>query len=65
MIVELSDQESSQLLAALRCWQDMVEPLHLVDEYEAYFEAYEPLTNQEIDAVCQRIAAASMAARQK
>ena len=62
MIVEFSDREATHLLAALRAWQDMVGPLHLEDEYEAYFEAHEPLSKEEIDAVCQRIADAASAA---
>jgi hypothetical protein len=65
MIVEFSDQEASQLLAALRNWQDLEAQLHLVDEYEAYFEAHEPLTREEIDALCQRIAAAAVASRKR
>ena len=59
MIVEFSDREATNLLAALRAWQDMVGPLHLEDEYEAYFEAHEPLSKEEIDAVCLRIAEAA------
>jgi hypothetical protein len=63
MMVELSVREATHLLAALRAWQDMVGPMHLEDEYEAYFEAHEPLSKEEIDAVCRRIAEASRAAR--
>jgi hypothetical protein len=65
MNLEISDQEASQMLAALRGWQDMAEPLHLVDEYEAYFEAYEPLTSGEIDALCRRIAEAAAETRRR
>jgi hypothetical protein len=63
MIVEFSDREATHLLAALRAWQDMVDALHLEDEYEAYFEAHEPLTREEIDSLCHRIAEAARAAR--
>ncbi len=63
MIVEFSEREEMLMLAALRCWQDLVGPLHLEDEYEAYFEADEPLSTAEIDSLCQRIAAVAAAAR--
>ena len=63
MIVEFSDREATNLLAALRAWQDMVDPLHLEDEYEAYFEAHEPLSKAEIDALCGRIAEAARPGR--
>ena len=63
MIVELSDRETSLLLAALRNWQDESQTIDLADHYEAYFEFHEPLSSDQIDALCARIAEAARAAR--
>ena len=63
MNIEISDREETLVLAALRCWQDMVGALHLEEEYEAYFEFHEPLSKEEIDSLCARIAEAARAAR--
>jgi hypothetical protein len=60
MLVELSGREAALVMASLRCWQDMAASYKLEDEYEAYFETHEPLSNEEIDSVCQRIAEAAV-----
>jgi hypothetical protein len=65
MLVELSDREAALVMAALRCWQDMGDAYKLEDEYEAYFEAHEPLSTEEIDAVCQRIVEATLKERRR
>jgi hypothetical protein len=60
MQIELSAPEVSLVMAALRAWQDMTAAFKLEDEYEAYFEAHEPLNSGEIDALCARIAEAAL-----
>ena len=61
MQVELSNREAALVLAALRNWQEEAQTTNLEDLFEAYFENEDPLENDQIDALCQRIAAAAMA----
>jgi hypothetical protein len=61
MILEIDNREASQVLAALRNWQEESKAVDLADYYEAYFEEHEPLSSEEIDALCQRIAKAARA----
>ncbi len=63
MNVEITDSEETLILAALRAWQDMSGPMHLEEEYEAYFEFHEPLSKEDIDALCAKIAEAARRAR--
>jgi hypothetical protein len=60
MNVPLSKREASQVLAALRNWQEETQSVDLADYFEAYFEEHEPLTSSEIDELCQRIVEASL-----
>ena len=55
MQVELSDMEVAQVLAALRNWQHDLESEDLVEAFAGHFEDYEPLSNEEIDVLCERI----------
>ncbi len=55
MKVELSDREAAQVLAALRNWQLDALSEDLVDTFSGHFEDHEPLTDEEIDALCQRL----------
>jgi len=60
MALDLSKREYAQLLAALRNWQEEAKSVALDDLFEAYFENVEPLSADEIDSLCDRIAIASM-----
>ncbi len=55
MIVELTDREAAQVLAALRNWQ--IDSLNedLVETFSGHFEDHEPLTDEEIDGLCTRL----------
>ena len=59
MNVSLSKREASQVLAALRNWQEESQSVDLADYFEAYFEEHEPLESSEIDQLCQRIVEAA------
>jgi hypothetical protein len=64
MELMLSKREASQVLAALRNWQEEAQTVDLADYYEAYFEQDEPLAGTEIDALCIRIAEAAANSRE-
>ena len=53
--VELSHREIAQLLAALRNWQTDALNEDLVDAFAGHFEDREPLSDDEIDALCERL----------
>ena len=55
MQIELNDREIAQVLAALRNWQldDLGEDL--TEAFAGHFEDHEPLSNEEIDDLCERI----------
>ena len=55
MQVELNDREIALVLAALRNWQ--VDGLNedLAETFAGHFEEHEPLSDEEIDALCERI----------
>ncbi len=55
MKVELSDREIAQLLAALRNWQTDALNEDLAEAFAGHFEEHEPLTDDEIDALCERL----------
>ena len=55
MQVELSAQEIAQLLAALRNWQTDSLNEDLADAFAGHFEDNEPLSDDEIDALCERL----------
>ena len=59
MQVEMSNREAALVLAALRNWQEESQTTNLEDLFEAYFENEDPLENEQIDALCQRIVAAA------
>ena len=61
MQVELSNREAALVLAALRNWQEEAQTTNLEDLFEAYFENEDPLENEQIDALCQRIVSAATA----
>ena len=61
MQLELSHREAALVLAALRNWQEESQTTSLEDLFEAYFENEDPLENEQIDALCQRIVAAASA----
>jgi predicted transcriptional regulator len=54
MLVELSPRDVAQLLAALRNWQTDSLNEDLADAFAGHFEDHEPLTDDEIDALCER-----------
>jgi predicted transcriptional regulator len=55
MQVELSDREVATLLAALRNWQ--IDGLNedLADAFAGHFEDHDPLSDDEIDELCERL----------
>jgi len=55
MQVELSDREVAQLLAALRNWQTDSLNEDLAEAFAGHFEDYEALSDDEIDALCERL----------
>ena len=55
MQVELSDRDIAQLLAALRNWQTDSLNEDLADAFAGHFEDHEPLSDDEIDALCERL----------
>jgi predicted transcriptional regulator len=55
MQVELSDRDIAQLLAALRNWQTDALNEDLADAFAGHFEDHEPLSDDEIDALCERL----------
>jgi hypothetical protein len=55
MQVELSSREVAQLLAALRNWQTDALNEDLGDAFAGHFEEHPPLTDDEIDALCERL----------
>lgn len=65
MQIEISKREAANLLAALRNWQEEARRYEIAEDFfEAYFEEHEPLSDQEIDALCARIAEASSRSRE-
>ena len=55
MLIELSDREIAQLLAALRNWQTDALNEDLADAFSGHFEEHQPLSDEEIDALCERL----------
>jgi len=55
MQVELSDREIAQLLAALRNWQTDSLNEDLADAFAGHFEDHAPLSDEEIDGLCERL----------
>ncbi|HLF76427.1 MAG TPA: hypothetical protein VJB57_02965 [Dehalococcoidia bacterium] len=55
MQVDLSDRESAQLLAALRNWQTDDLNEDLAEAFAGHFEDHAPLTDEEIDGLCERL----------
>ena len=55
MQIELSDREAAQLMAALRNWQIDALNEDMVEEFAGHFEDHEPLGDDEIDALCERL----------
>ena len=64
MEISLSKREATQVLAALRNWQEESQSVDVADFYEAYFEEHESLDSTEIDALCRRIAETSAQSRE-
>jgi hypothetical protein len=55
MQVELSPRDVAQLLAALRNWQTDSLNEDLAESFAGHFEDHEPLTDDEIDGLCERL----------
>ena len=55
MQIELTDREVAVLLAALRNWQTDSLNEDLADAFAGHFEDQEPLDDEEIDALCERL----------
>ena len=55
MIIELTDREAAQVLAALRNWQTDATNEDVAYIFSSHFEDHEPLTDQELDALCTRL----------
>ena len=55
MRIELTDREVAHLLAALRNWQTDSLNEDLAEAFAGHFEDHEPLSDDEIDALCERL----------
>jgi hypothetical protein len=55
MQVELSPREVANILAALRNWQTDALNEDLDEAFAGHFEEHEPLTDDEIDDLCERL----------
>jgi len=55
MQIELSDREIATLLASLRNWQIDALNEDLAEAFAGHFEDHEPLSDDEIDELCERI----------
>ena len=55
MQAELSANEVALIMAALRNWQIDTQNEDLVEAYAGHFEDHEPLTDDEIDDLCERL----------
>ena len=55
MQIELSEREVANVLAALRNWQTDSLNEELADAFAGHFEDHEPLGDDEIDALCERL----------
>ena len=55
MQIELSDRDIAQLLAALRNWQTDSLNEDLAEAFAGHFEDHEPLSDDEIDELCERL----------
>jgi hypothetical protein len=55
MQIELSPREVANILAALRNWQVDALNEDLVDAFAGHFEEHKPLSDEEIDALCERL----------
>ena len=55
MQIEVADREIAQLLAALRNWQTDALNEDLAEAFATHFEDYEPLSDEEIDSLCERL----------
>ena len=53
--VELDERELAQVLAALRNWQTDSLNEDLPEAFAGHFKDHEPLTDDEIDALCERL----------
>jgi hypothetical protein len=55
MQIELSERERAHVLAALRNWQ--IDSLNedLAEAFAGHFEGHEPLSDDEIEALCERL----------
>jgi hypothetical protein len=55
MQIELSERERAQLLAALRNWQTDSLNEDLIEAFAGHFEDHEPLSDDEIETLCERL----------
>jgi len=55
MRVDLTQRELAQLLASLRNWQTDSLNEDLADAFAGHFEDFAPMTDDEIDALCERL----------
>jgi len=55
MLIDLSDRDIAQILAALRNWQTDSLNEDLVEAFAGHFEEHEPLSDEEIDGLCEHL----------
>jgi hypothetical protein len=55
MVVEPSDRDIAQVLAALRNWQTDALNEDLAEPFAGHFEDHAPLSDEEIDDLCERL----------
>jgi hypothetical protein len=55
MLIDITERERAQLLAALRNWQTDALNEDLADAFAGHFEDFAPMEGDEIDALCERL----------
>jgi hypothetical protein len=55
VLIDLSDRDIAQLLAALRNWQTDSLNEDLVEAFAGHFEDHTPLSDEEIDGLCEHL----------
>ena len=55
MQIDVTDREIAQLLAALRNWQTDALNEDLGEAFASHFEDHEPLSDDEIESLCERL----------
>jgi hypothetical protein len=55
MLIDLTERDVAQILAALRNWRLDAGNEDLMEAFAGHFEDHEPLAAEEIDALCEHL----------